>query len=163
MDRVTKEKRSQMMSGVRSKDTGAEITIRKALFRLGIRYGLHSKSLPGCPDIVLRKYRTVVFVNGCFWHMHGCPASALPKTRTDWWAEKILHNKERDILNCTTLLCDQWRIAVIWDCALKGKHAVNPDIVAREIADFLHSESLLMSYGKRGASYLDALKGVYYE
>ena len=100
-DSFTKSQRSEFMSHIRSKDTGPEILVRKALHRLGYRYRLNVKSLPGTPDIVLPKYRTAIFVNGCFWHGHtGCRYYTVPKSNTDYWKEKVRRNIERDeILN----------------------------------------------------------------
>src|SRR5712692_2489456 len=99
MDTVDKATRSRIMSLVGRKDTGPEIILRLALHKLGVRYRLHVKSLPGSPDLVFPRYRAVVFVHGCYWHCHGCYRSTIPKTRRSFWKRKFLANKERDERN----------------------------------------------------------------
>ncbi|MCK0070861.1 very short patch repair endonuclease [Kordiimonas laminariae] len=121
MDVVTPEKRSQMMAGIKGKNTKPELIIRKELFRRGFRYRLHGKKLPGKPDIILPKYKTVVFVNGCFWHKHDCHLFKWPKTRTEFWREKILGNVARDKKNRDLLKADGWKVITIWECAIKNK------------------------------------------
>lgn len=119
-DRFSKEKRSHIMSMVRSRDTKPEIMVRKYLFHHGFRYRLNVKRLPGKPDIVLRKYRTAIFVNGCFWHWHeGCDQFRFPKTRVDWWREKLDSNKLRDAKVRAVLKRMGWNTMVIWECQLK--------------------------------------------
>lgn len=116
----TKEQRSYNMSRIRSTDTKPEVKFRKALFGLGFRYSLNSKMLPGKPDIVLRKYRTVIFVNGCFWHGHqNCRYFVIPKTRTEFWTDKISKNSERDALNSAKLQEFGWNVITVWECELK--------------------------------------------
>ena len=95
-DRITTKQRSLNMSHIRGTDTSIEIMVRRYLFSQGLRYRKNDKRLPGKPDIVLKKYRTAIFVNGCFWHMHSCPKFVWPKTNTDYWKNKILRNVERD-------------------------------------------------------------------
>lgn len=115
----TPEQRSYNMSIVRSKDTKPELLVRKFLFSHGLRYKLHDKKLPGKPDIVLPKYKTVIFINGCFWHGHeGCKRSALPKTRTEWWYAKITRNKELDRANIIQLQNIGWKVFTIFECEL---------------------------------------------
>ena len=113
--------RSRMMAGIRSRDTQPEVKIRKALHAAGFRYRLHRKDLPGTPDIVLPKYRAVLFVHGCFWHGHKCPLFKWPATRPEFWKAKIDQNKSRD--HKVQIALDQagWRRIVIWECALRGK------------------------------------------
>ena len=109
------------MSRIRGKNTKPEILVRKFLFSKGYRFRLYDKNLPGKPDIILKKYKTVIFINGCFWHGHtGCKYFVLPKTRTKWWEEKINKTKERDSKNQSILLADGWNVFVIWECDLKG-------------------------------------------
>ena len=109
------------MSCIRSKDTKPEMLVRKFLFSKGFRYRLHDKKLPGTPDIVLRKYKTVIFVHGCFWHGHtGCKYYVIPKTRTDWWLNKINTNCTNDAKFSAALKNDGWRIVEVWECDLKG-------------------------------------------
>ena len=110
------------MSNIRSKNTKPEILVRKYLFSQGIRFRVNVKKLPGTPDIVLRKYRTVIFVNGCFWHGHeGCKYYVLPKTNTEFWKEKIERNKERDLKERMQLRNMGWHVILLWECQLKSK------------------------------------------
>jgi DNA mismatch endonuclease (patch repair protein) len=118
-DRHTPNQRSYNMSRIRSKNTRPELIVRKYLFSKGFRYRIHDKKLPGNPDIVLKKYRTVVLVNGCFWHGHkNCELYTVPKTRTKWWIEKIAYNKRRDEKQAQTLKKFGWRIITVWGCDL---------------------------------------------
>lgn len=112
--------RSYNMSRIRSVDTKPEMTIRKMLFSHGFRYRLHRKDLPGKPDIVLPKYKTVIFVHGCFWHGHeGCRYFVVPKTRTEWWLNKINRNKQLDEINTAKLQEMGWKVIQIYECQLK--------------------------------------------
>jgi DNA mismatch endonuclease, patch repair protein len=116
----TKEIRSFNMSQIRSKNTKPELIVRKYLFAKGFRYRLHSKKLPGKPDIVLPKYKTVIFVHGCFWHGHeGCKYFVVPKTKTEWWLNKIGRNKQLDIENIEKLKKDNWDVITLFECKLK--------------------------------------------
>lgn len=111
------EKRSWIMSRVRGKDTKPERIVRSALHRTGYRFRLHDKKLPGSPDIVLRRHKKVVFVNGCFWHGHkGCKRSKLPSTNVEFWTEKIGKNKERDRKAYKALKKDGWGVLIVWEC-----------------------------------------------
>jgi DNA mismatch endonuclease, patch repair protein len=115
----SKQTRSYNMSQIRSKDTKPELLVRKYLFAHGLRYKLHDKKLPGNPDIVLPKYKSVVFVNGCFWHGHdNCKYFVIPETRTDWWVNKILKNKQRDNENYSKLKTKGWKVFSIFECEL---------------------------------------------
>ncbi len=120
-DVVSAEKRSQMMSGISNKDTKPEIIIRKGLHARGYRFRLHVSYLAGKPDLVLKKYSAVIFVNGCFWHAHDCHLFKWPKTRSEWWRSKLLGNAEKDKENIIKLRNDGWRVLVVWECAIKGK------------------------------------------
>ena len=118
-DILTPAQRHRCMSHIRSKATKPEITVRKWLWAHGYRYRLNVKSVPGKPDIVMRKYRTAIFVNGCFWHGHeGCRQFVLPKTNTPFWQAKIDRNRERDRRNYQLLLDAGWQVIVIWACNL---------------------------------------------
>jgi DNA mismatch endonuclease (patch repair protein) len=120
MDVHSKETRSFNMSRIKGKDTKPEILVRKYLFSQGLRYRLYSKTLPGRPDIVLPKYRTVIFIHGCFWHGHeGCRYFVVPKTRTEWWLNKINTNRENDRKNCELLKEMRWNVITVWECSLK--------------------------------------------
>ena len=116
----SKETRSYNMSRIRSKDTKPEMLVRKFLHKNGFRYRLHVKSLPGKPDIVLPKYKTVIFIHGCFWHGHGgCKYYVVPKTRTEWWLNKINGNINNDTAAEISLKQAGWKIIKIWECELK--------------------------------------------
>lgn len=118
----TPEQRSYNMSRVKSKDTKPELIVRKFLHAHGFRYRLHDKKLPGTPDMVLPMYRTVIFVHGCFYHGHeGCRYFVVPKTRTEWWLDKINGNKLRDAKNEAKLIAENWKIINIFECELKPK------------------------------------------
>lgn len=115
-----KKTRSYNMSQIKSKDTKPELLVRKFLFANGFRYKLHDKKLPGKPDIVFPKLKTVIFVHGCFWHGHkGCKYFVMPKTRTKWWTEKILGNIRNDVKKKKEIIKLGWKIIVIFECELK--------------------------------------------
>lgn len=115
------EVRSYNMSQIKGKNTKPEMLVRKFLFSKGFRYRLHVKNLPGKPDIVLPKYKTAIFVHGCFWHGHeGCKYFVVPKTRTEWWLNKINRNKEIDEKNLYALRQESWRVLTIFECELKS-------------------------------------------
>jgi len=120
-DIFTKKKRSEIMSKISGKETKPEILVRKFLFANGFRYRKNDKRYPGKPDIVLPKYKTVIFVHGCFWHGHNCPAGKLPETRKEFWKNKIQGNIERDNKNKIELEKKGWRVITIWQCELKNK------------------------------------------
>ncbi|NMX21276.1 very short patch repair endonuclease [ANME-1 cluster archaeon GoMg4] len=120
-DIYSKNKRSQIMSKISGKETEPEILVRKFLFRKGFRYRKNDKRYPGTPDIVLPKYKTVIFVHGCFWHGHNCRAGKLPETRKEFWQNKIDTNIARDKKNRQDLEKLGWKVLVIWQCELKNK------------------------------------------
>jgi len=121
-DTVSKEKRSEIMSKIRGKDTKIEILVRKWLFHNGFRYRKNDKKIVGTPDIVLPKYKTVIFVNGCFWHGHkNCKLFKIPKTHTDYWQDKLNANIARDKKNIKLLKSEGWKVIVIWECELMTK------------------------------------------
>jgi len=111
------------MSKIAGKDTKPEIAVRKCLFKLGFRYRTNVKDLSGKPDIVLKKYNTIILVNGCFWHGHICKAAKLPQTKTEFWSEKINANRLRDEKNKKLLEASGWKIITIWVCEIKQKEA----------------------------------------
>ncbi len=120
MDTISKEKRSLNMVAMTSKNTSPEKKVRKILFSLGFRYRLHSKKLPGKPDIVLKTYNTVIFINGCFWHQHkNCKRATIPKTNKAYWIPKLKRNIERDKINRDKLKKGGWKVAIIWECQVK--------------------------------------------
>ena len=117
MDRITPQHRSWNMSRIRGENTGPEIRVRKALHRMGYRFRLHRRDLPGRPDIVLPKYKTVLLVHGCYWHRHeGCRFAYTPKTRPEFWQRKFQENVERDRKQLQALQALSWRVEVIWEC-----------------------------------------------
>ncbi len=118
---INSSNRSKQMASIKSKNTSLEILVRKGLHHLGFRYRIHNKILPGKPDLVFTKHHAVIFVNGCFWHGHACHIFHWPKTRTEFWREKIVTNKLRDEKNISACIYLGWKVLVIWECALKGK------------------------------------------
>jgi DNA mismatch endonuclease (patch repair protein) len=138
-DVVDPATRSRMMSGIRGKNTKPELLIRKALHARGFRYRLHC-DLPGKPDICLPKHRAVIFVHGCFWHGHECHLFKWPSTRPEFWRAKIARNCEVDQAAEQRLLATGWRVATIWECALKGKSRLTLDDVVQRCADWLISD-----------------------
>lgn len=137
-DNLTPRERSERMSRIRGHDTAPELALRKALHALGLRYRLHAK-LPGKPDIVLPRFRAVVFVHGCFWHRHeGCKVASTPKSNTDFWTGKFQRNVERDTRNTALLEADGWQVIVAWECELTGKGKAGA--VAARIAASLRGE-----------------------
>lgn len=138
-DVVDPATRSRMMSGIRGKNTRPELLIRKALHARGFRYRLHC-DLPGKPDICLPKHRAVIFVHGCFWHGHGCHLFKWPSTRPEFWRAKIERNTEVDRVAEGRLAEDGWRVAVIWECALKGRERLPLEDVISTCADWLNSD-----------------------
>ena len=125
VDHLTKDKRSWNMSRIRSKDTKPELIVRSLLHRIGYRFRLYRKDLPGKPDIVLTKYKTVIFVHGCFWHQHkGCTRSNIPKSNKVYWATKIHRNVQRDRENYNLLKKLKWRVLILWECETKHSEKI---------------------------------------
>lgn len=123
MDVHDKQTRSYNMSRIKGKKTKPEELVAKYLFAHGFRYRRNVKKLPGTPDIVLKKYNTVIFVNGCFWHMHGCKSFVWPKDNAEFWREKLLANKARDEREYSELRALGWNIVIIWECQLRHGNA----------------------------------------
>ena len=146
-DVVTPAVRSRMMAGIRGKDTKPELAIRSALHRRGFRFRLYRKDLPGRPDMVFARHRAVIFVHGCFWHGHKCHLFRWPGTRESFWREKIGANIERDRRQQVALLEGGWRIATIWECALKGRTRLTFETVIENCAVWLKSEITTMEIG----------------
>ena len=137
-DIVNAEKRSEIMALVRAKDTKPEILLRRELHSRGIRYSLHSKMLPGKPDLVLRKHKTVIFVHGCFWHRHKkCSKSSMPSTNVEFWKKKFRRNVERDRTNTQALVEQGWRVIIVWECALMS----NLNSISDQVLDLLFNSS----------------------
>ncbi|MDB0571548.1 very short patch repair endonuclease [Ralstonia solanacearum] len=131
MDIVSKSVRSRMMRNIQGKNTAPELIVRSAAHALGLRFRLHDKKLPGTPDLVLRRYRTAIFVHGCFWHRHGCALTAVPKTRTEFWMAKFEANQRRDARNREDLKDLGWRVLEIWECETR-----QPAVVRARLAEF---------------------------
>jgi DNA mismatch endonuclease (patch repair protein) len=140
-----------MMSGIRSKDTRPEIAVRKLLHRMGYRFRLHRKDLPGRPDITLPRFRTIIFVNGCFWHGHeNCPLFRPPKSREEFWRKKIATNKARDMVKNSELQELGWRTTTVWECSLKGRTALKEHELEEELRNAICSVG--REYSIRGAN-----------
>lgn len=132
-DVVDPATRSRMMAGIRGKDTTPEMLVRRFLHRKGFRYRLHDRTLPGRPDIVLRRFRSVVEVRGCFWHSHtGCRYATRPRSNVAFWDAKLRANSERDSRNLAALQAAGWRVLVIWECEANDERALSR--LAREIS-----------------------------
>lgn len=137
--------RSAMMSRIGTRDTAPELVVRRGLHRLGFRFRLHRKDLPGRPDIVLPRHHAVVFVHGCFWHGHGgCPYFRLPKTNTDFWKAKIARNVERDAEIIARLVAQGWRVLTVWECMTRGKKV---ETLPATIADWLRGPHVVGELG----------------
>ena len=139
-DIVSPDQRSKMMSGIRGKNTKPELAIRSALHRGGIRFRLHRKDLPGSPDLVFPRYNAVLFVHGCFWHGHECHLFRWPLSHQDFWQEKIKTNRTRDGYQKDDLIKQSWRVAILWECALKGKSRLPITAVVEDCIAWLNSD-----------------------
>ena len=130
MDTVDRQTRSKIMASVGQKDTGAELALRRALHKIGLRYKLHDCTLPGSPDLVLPRFHAVIFVHGCYWHSHGCHRSTVPKNRHEFWVAKFKVNQLRDKRNMRSLLKSGWRVLIVWECVLFGnKFLPSPNVI----------------------------------
>lgn len=134
-------KRTYIMSRVKQKDTRIEVLLRSRLHRIGFRFRKNCNTLPGSPDIVLSKYNAALFVHGCFWHGHdGCKKGKRPKSRQEYWLPKIRDNKNRDSEKVKELLAREWRVGIVWQCALEGSETIYNTI--NELEKWLHSEDI---------------------
>jgi len=125
-----------MMSGIRGKNTKPELVIRHGLFSLGFRYRLHVRDLPGKPDLAFPKYKTVLFINGCFWHQHDCKLFKAPSTNRDFWEIKFTRNKLNDEINRSLLLNAGWKVVVVWECAMKNRKNELPAVL-RKVSEII--------------------------
>jgi DNA mismatch endonuclease, patch repair protein len=141
-DIVSPETRSKMMSGIKGKDTKPELILRKGLHRLGFRYRLHDRDLPGKPDMVFPRYKAVIFAHGCFWHGHSCHLFKWPASNEEFWHTKIERNMEVDKQNIIRLQEMGWRIGIVWECALKGKYRINREEVIELCAQWLQTTDM---------------------
>ena len=133
-DRLDAASRRRLMQAVRTKDTGPERAVRSLLHRLGFRFRLHRRDLPGTPDIVLPGRRAAIFVHGCYWHGHGCRIGRLPKSRLDYWQDKIEGNRRRDRRTAEALAALGWRVLAVWQCEIKNEAALS-----EKLQDFLRA------------------------
>lgn len=135
-DRITSEQRSALMGKIRAKNTKPELAVRSLVHRLGYRFRLHARDLPGSPDIVFPSRKKVIFVHGCFWHWHPrCAIAKIPKTRTNFWTHKLQRNRERDFRKITQLQTSGWQSLVVWECELSAPHRLQ-----RKLAAFLEKQ-----------------------
>ena len=153
-DFLTAAERSERMSRIRGKHTRPEVTLRKALHSLGMRYRLHGASLPGRPDLVFPKYKTIVFVHGCFWHRHpGCNIATTPKSNTDFWQDKFQKNVTRDIKVTQALESLGWRVLVVWECCLSS--TIKTRATAERIAALIRDQAINASQDGQSSSTAD--------
>ncbi|WP_395745120.1 very short patch repair endonuclease [Prosthecobacter sp.] len=138
-DIVDSETRSRMMSGIRGKNTRPEIQVRQILHRLGFRFRLHVSRLAGKPDIVLSRFKAAILIHGCFWHGHECALFRWPATRPEFWRQKIGRNRINDARTVEKLREDGWRVATIWECAMRGDTRMNTDELGNTLKKWLHS------------------------
>ena len=144
-DVLSPERRSYAMSRIKGKDTRPELTVRRILHAAGFRYRLHAKDLPGRPDIVLRSRKTLVFVNGCFWHGHDCHGTRLPKSNRRFWNAKIKANMARDARNLAECRRLGWRVLVVWECALRGRGRWSEAWLSREVTAWVTKDHVRVS------------------
>ena len=150
MDTLSPEKRSEVMSHIRSKDTKPEMVVRRHLHALGFRFRLHSPKLPGHPDIVLPKWHTVVFVNGCFWHRHkGCKTATMPKSNVEFWQAKFDRNVARDKKEHAALKAAGWHVIVLWECEVKKRLETLPREIMKRRATKAQDSGLKGKTAKR--------------
>lgn len=139
-DIVSAAVRSRMMAGIKGKNTNPEMLLRRGLHARGFRFRLHDKSLPGTPDIILPRHRAVLFAHGCFWHGHDCHLFKWPRTREEFWRAKIARNQELDAKAEATLAKTDWRYAVVWECALKGRTRLPIEDVLASCVEWIRSD-----------------------
>lgn len=132
-----------MMAGIRAKDTGLEMLVRRGLHSRGFRYRLHIRQLPGSPDMVFPGRRSVIFIHGCFWHGHDCPLFRYPASRQEFWSTKIESNRVRDKSAESQLLDDEWRVLTIWECALRGKNKLGVERTLDLATDWLEGDVMV--------------------
>lgn len=142
-DVLTPEQRRLNMSHIRDRDTKPELLRRRGLHARGLRFRLHRKDLPGCPDLVFPRFHAVVFVHGCFWHGHSCPMFKMPATHTTFWRRKIEQNRKRDQMAQAELIQDHWRVLTVWECSLRGPSRQPVEAVVDAIVQWLDLEELV--------------------
>lgn len=142
MDTMTKEQRHRNISHIKSKNTSLEILVRKRLFRDGFRYRINVSALPGKPDIVLPKYHTVIFINGCFWHRHNCKLATMPKTHAAFWKRKFEQNIKNDLANHKKLRNLGWHVIILWECEIKEDFEQLIKVTESEMKQYYMIDSL---------------------
>jgi DNA mismatch endonuclease (patch repair protein) len=156
MDIVDAERRSRMMAGIGPRHTQPELRVRRVAHRLGLRFRLHKKELPGCPDLVFSRFRTVVFVHGCFWHRHsGCRKCYTPKTRVPFWSSKFAGNVARDARDTALLRGAGWRVITIWECETE-----NPRTIQRRLNVLVRRKRLAGAEEERSRTQTSAKRGL---
>jgi len=146
-DVVDAATRSRMMAGIQSRNTKPETIIRKGLHARGFRYSLHPKGMPGKPDIVMPRWHVVIFVHGCFWHRHGCHLSKMPTSNQAFWETKLAANQRRDALVKQQLAEVGWRVATVWECATRGKDAIEKfSTLLDDLANWIRNRSEALTY-----------------
>ncbi len=150
VDRLTPDQRRLNMSRVLAKDTRPELAVRKLLHRAGFRFRLHRRDLPGCPDLVLVRFRAAIFVHGCFWHGHSCSLFRMPVTRPEFWSAKINANRRRDQAAVAGLRECGWRSLWVWECSLKGRSRLPQEILMNGIAGFITGDAPFAEIGETG-------------
>ena len=138
-DPLTPDQRRRCMSAIKAKDTKPELVLRRGLHARGFRYRLHVRTLPGTPDIVLPKYKAVIFVHGCFWHGHDCHLFKLPASRTEFWAEKIRRNRERDAAAIGIVTSTGWRVLTAWECTMRGRTKMRSEELLQDVSCWIMS------------------------
>ena len=158
MDKLTSQQRHANMSAIHGKDTKPEMIVRRGLWKRGFRYRLNHKRLPGHPDLVLRKYKTCIFINGCFWHGHeGCKYYTIPKTNTEFWVKKISRNQERDLEAKQKLKAMGWNCITVWECELKpAKREVTLQSLAFTLNEIFLNNNRVKPYHEQESQYLIA-------
>ena len=142
MDTVSKEQRHLNMSHIKGKNTSLELKVRKRLYHDGYRYRVNVSNLPGKPDIVLSKYNTVIFINGCFWHRHNCKLATTPKTRAEYWNKKFERNIQNDLINHEKLRNLGWHVIVLWECEIKESFEPLIESVENELNQYYLNDHL---------------------
>lgn len=140
METGVSSKRSKNMAAIKGRDTKPEMTIRRGLHARGYRFRVHDRKIPGTPDIVCRKYSALIDVRSCFFHGHDCELFQVPKTRESFWSEKIASNRLRDLRNLEAQLELGWRVAIVWECSLRGRNRIGEDAVLDRLSTWLSSD-----------------------
>lgn len=147
------------MAAIRSGDTKPEMLIRRALHASGLRYRLHVKDLPGRPDLVFRKYRAVLFVNGCFWHRHDCHRFKWPRTQSEFWQNKLGQNAVNDERAIANLTKSKWRVGTVWECALTGRTKLDASDVIHQLEEWVQSDLVAITIEGQNSDHFSTATG----